>query len=638
MKKFIVIFLFFFLSITPAFSYVVGSPPAMLNQNWAQYAVDPSAADQGAASTTNVTLKNVIDAVGTGEIAVIVFPHNGAANTTAYTLSTAETVPSNFYLDIQPGAIIKPGSGISLTVYRPENIIAQPNQQIFDISSNSTNPLQFSVGGRIYGRWWGLNADGATSDSTALQCALDSIYALGGTLKLTEGVYLVDDTLYLKNSATVRAAYGVRIEGEGFQTCLYMPSGSDNIFEIQYYWDGAADNRNTRSFYLGNLSFYGGTTGTAIYASHMHSSKIENVFIKTSGTGLYMLGCTTNFISRLIIGADVVTQHRPGYAAGIPSGGAVGGTPTYGVYLDYDDAVLTGDGPISSENTFSDVAIENCTNDGIKLDRTYHNVFTGTSKGHTGYAIASLNGSHDEFNIYTESCTGNDSGYGAGSGTTALYISGAVKNIFHIFGATVNARILGGSTENTFIGCQFEDVDIESNYSPNIFIGCRIDGTFTDLGTVGMGQLLFNLTGELVTNTAMASIAGNMAWDNNKKQLKLYNGTYWEYFGREPIVPKTDDYIVLTTDSNRIFTNGGASKNIVFTLPAATDYYGPMTFTNVTGTHTIQIDPNGSNYITGGGAGKYCELDAIGDSITIRIIASGIWQIISSYGTPAFEG
>jgi hypothetical protein len=487
---------------------------------------------------------------------------------------------------------------------------------------------------KVYPQWWGAVADGATDDLLPTQEAVDSIHTYGGTVFFPRGVYYLSSTLVVKNSDTVRSAYGMSFIGEGFQSCLYMPSGSDNILDLQYY-GSAVTNRPVAGFYIGHMSFYGGTTGKAIYAQRVIHSLFENIWIRTGGIGIHLYGAENNTFNAVQIGSSVPTVYRPGYATGKPSGGAVGGTNTYGVYLQRDStAGLLAGTQIASENVFNGLSVENCTNDGIYLSETFANVFSGTSKGHTGYAIRAGGANNDEFNLFIEACTGDDTGYGAGGGTTALYISGSRKCIFRVYADSVKARLLGGSFNNVFLGCWLEDVVIEAASQPNSFIECNVDNSWTDV-TGATGQNIVGLTtGGVAT---LMDVPGNSAWDYNRKQFKYYTGGYWHYYGRNFPSPQTANFTVEITDSNTSFINNTATGTIVGSLPDAVAGYGPYIFTVTEPSgEDMQVDPLGADIIEGGAAGYSLILDNRGDSATLKCYAAGIWSITAFYGTLTF--
>ncbi len=99
---------------------------------------------------------------------------------------------------------------------------------------------------------------------------------------------------------------------------------------------------------------------------------------------------------------------------------------------------------------------------------------------------------------------------------------------------------------------------------------------------------------------------------------------------------KTGDYTVLTTDGGCHFNNSGATGTVAFSLPAATVGLGPYGFVRIAD-FSVTIDPNLTEVIQGGGAGKYLELDTVGDSVIIECHEAGRWELMASNGTLAYE-
>ena len=115
------------------------------------YFCKSTVADQGAVSSTRCgpeSLKDIVDFVGGTNIATIGMESINTGETT-YTLTTSETLTSNFFLRIWPGAVID-GAG-TLTLDRPEQIIAAPGQKIF----GSSITVVFTNGGTVHPGWWG---------------------------------------------------------------------------------------------------------------------------------------------------------------------------------------------------------------------------------------------------------------------------------------------------------------------------------------------------------------------------------------------------------------------------------------------------------------------------------------------------
>ncbi len=80
-----------------------------------RYFVDSIEADQGAATSTgDKTIKDHVDAIGATKKATLYFLHDVDADTTTYTVTTSETIPSNITCVVENGAIFA-GAG-TLTV------------------------------------------------------------------------------------------------------------------------------------------------------------------------------------------------------------------------------------------------------------------------------------------------------------------------------------------------------------------------------------------------------------------------------------------------------------------------------------------------------------------------------------------
>lgn len=88
-------------------------------------------------------------------------------------------------------------------------------------------------------------------------------------------------------------------------------------------------------------------------------------------------------------------------------------------------------------------------------------------------------------------------------------------------------------------------------------------------------------------------------------------------------------------ESSRIITNDGASGTITAALPASRQNL-EYRFTR-TDSQNLRIDPNGSETIRGGGAGKYLSLDSDGASAHLKCFSAGTWEVLSSNGTVSYE-
>jgi hypothetical protein len=203
-----------------------------------QFIADPSEADQGATGGGD-TIKALVDSIG-AETAIIKLRHSGGGSTTSYVLSTNETIPANIFLDPDPGAIIVPDAGVTLTVYSPQHIIASPRQVIVDPSNNSTNPLVFTTGGKVYPEWF--DVDG-TSDHVQVEAACTSLPSTGGRIELWGPAYSFAGVVTPKNYTEI---YISRVT-----TITHANSTATNTFDVssttgvKIYGEGIIDGNNT---------------------------------------------------------------------------------------------------------------------------------------------------------------------------------------------------------------------------------------------------------------------------------------------------------------------------------------------------------------------------------------------------------
>ena len=73
---------------------------------------------------------------------------------------------------------------------------------------------------------------------------------------------------------------------------------------------------------------------------------------------------------------------------------------------------------------------------------------------------------------------------------------------------------------------------------------------------------------------------------------------------------------------------------VTFTLPS-TQVGLTYTFARVSG--VVRIDPNDTDSISGGGTGKYLELDTLNDTVVLKCTHIGNWEIVGGYGTYSYE-
>ena len=86
----------------------------------------------------------------------------------------------------------------------------------------------------------------------------------------------------------------------------------------------------------------------------------------------------------------------------------------------------------------------------------------------------------------------------------------------------------------------------------------------------------------------------------------------------------------------RLTRDVGAVATVTATLPPATvgrEYW----FVRKNAAQLFHIDPNGLETIDGGGAGKFLILDTDGESVALKCVFDGFWNIIASNGILSFQ-
>jgi hypothetical protein len=86
---------------------------------------------------------------------------------------------------------------------------------------------------------------------------------------------------------------------------------------------------------------------------------------------------------------------------------------------------------------------------------------------------------------------------------------------------------------------------------------------------------------------------------------------------------------------NTVMSNEGAGALRTYSLPVALAGIS-YSFTRIT-SQDVRVDPDGTETIGMGGAGKYIQLGADGDFIKIECFTSGQWELTQSLGTITFE-
>ena len=240
------------------------------------YLVDFNEADQGAAGGGG-TIKDLVDAIGTTKQATIFLPHTQLdQDTTTYTFSTNESIPSNIDVVIQKGALITPDSGVTVTFDNPSQIKAGKSQQVF--AGDGT--ITFTNGGAVYPEWWGIDG---TADDVQINAAIASIMGSGGEVRFLGYTYNTTATIGYTGALTKDIAFPSLI---GMQATGVEPIASTATVsgtEISYTGTGNA------------VSFAPTTVGKYFMGGVMRDITIRkagNTPYPTDGSkGLYLSSC-----------------------------------------------------------------------------------------------------------------------------------------------------------------------------------------------------------------------------------------------------------------------------------------------------------------------------------------------------------
>lgn len=419
-----------------------------------KYIVDAAEVDQGAAGTGK-SVKDFVGFIGTSKSATLVFPHNGVGDTTTYTFSTDETIPSNITVVAEKGAILSIASTKTLTI---KGSFAAGHYQVF----SGDGSVIFGAGAVVneaYPEWWTTNTTPGTTDmTTAIQAAIDSIGSTGGVAFISD--YLTTAPLVLPTN--------------GFNINLYSKSGS----EIKASHNGncivttGADSNQTHHIIEGLII----TGPNTLYPAGGYSPP-------STGAGLYM---ATTYHTTV---RDCIIQ---GFEYGVYMQTAIGNTFEGKTYIRFNQYGLYIDGGATNANVFKGVGFRENRKRGINITGTggppfpTHNVF---------------NGCLIETNIPYPYVSGGPGDY---SDSVGVYLSGTYDNRFincysenHEYGVV----IVSSSDRNVFTGHRFASgtgrVDkiafVGSACNQNKFITCYganvLDETIVQIESDNADQL-----------------------------------------------------------------------------------------------------------------------------------------------------
>uniref|UniRef100_A0A6M3IHZ4 Uncharacterized protein n=1 Tax=viral metagenome TaxID=1070528 RepID=A0A6M3IHZ4_9ZZZZ len=170
------------------------------------YYPDSSAADHGATGDGN-TIKYAVDDIGTTNKATIFLRHIAATANTDYVFGTTDNYTSNTNITFifENGARLSPSTGKTVTLPSPENVIVDPEQQIF----TGAGLIAFAKPGTAYPEWWGIDG---TADEVQINAAM--VGNTGGVIKLLPRTYTIaDDIAVTQKSELVGSGLNTIVTG-----------------------------------------------------------------------------------------------------------------------------------------------------------------------------------------------------------------------------------------------------------------------------------------------------------------------------------------------------------------------------------------------------------------------------------------
>ena len=382
----------------------------------------------------------VLDQIG-GSPAIVEFPANKTYALTANDVTTG----ADLYLSFQSGAIVQPAVGKSLIVNSPEHIMASPRQQIIDDANNSTDPLYFTKGGKVYCGWW---YDGGTYWTEAIQLPINALglYSLTGTVSMPNGTLQIDDTITIPYN-------GILLEGTG-------GIGNSHIANVENHTGTTIENKSgtADAIVIGLDDTYMGDSILRNFAVDGDSA------IATSGNGVVLgTDTATGGVSSVKL-ENISIHHVNDY--GLYLNGNVFENSFYGVQLRFngEGIALGGVNGVSAQNYFYGCVSAKSTNYGVKDTGTsFANSFTGCYFGENDIGIECS---------YATSLIGC---YVENNDTTGILVTGSAVTIFGglVSDTPTGVNFLdGGASNSTLVGTYF------NNNTVDILIGSGCRNTF----------------------------------------------------------------------------------------------------------------------------------------------------------------
>lgn len=608
---------------------------------------------------------------------------------TLQTLTAAVDVPNTITVECIGAGGFTAASSRDLTLRG--GFISDPTQRFFGsvvvkfLQSDTTPNALLDC---VYAEWWGAQGNDNANDSAAFNVALAAIKTSRGiALQLLARPYKASITI----PAPSNAVYPVTILGSGDGSSIRTASAGSPAISLDLgvgdpnttllFRDFSLGGRGTMSAPVLSLKAQGGTSNRLF-------GRLDNVKVVGAGNladcvvirgglelwinlrteegryPLYMDGCSN---SKLFLHAGTNTLQGP-----MIKGGA--NNSVYGMRVEDTNASNTR--AVSSiSRAGATVTVTTTTAHGLEdLESvTVSGVSGGSGWNFTSPRLVTVT-SPTAFTYDAVGETGTPSGGTVRISGAALTLKDSSFNTVVGFanegkeGLDYGLRLLSTGTtatgepscsHNTFNGCSFAAV---ANTSRTDLASILMVGPC--IANEGYGST-FGKSSVLNANSLEVLLLGNAS--NVRPRLNrfvghVYSGTgssftfrYSEpvegaYGNRFDFTEKATEHthtagfvrnVSVSTSVDRLAVGSfihasGAGATVVVTLSFGA-FVGakPTTFVN-NSSQLMRIDPNGSETIGTGGAGKYLEL-AAGASTVLGCMVAGKWDVLSSTGTLSFE-
>jgi len=523
----------------------------------------------------------------------------------------------------------------------------------------------------LYKQYADYRCDG-TDDQVQIQAAIDAAYAVGGgEVFLMAGNY-VAAIIEMKDSVCLRgagAASKITLK-TGENTSLIVNSdtvgGNTEIAVKDFYVDGN---------YSGNPSV-GSDVGT-IHFDNVSSLVLNNIKMYDSGrVGIQLFNCTNFSVTANEV--DTAYKDCVGVEKGCINGVVLGnrllnaGEGNAGV-----EAQDGAHGVVISSNAIKDCAkgieisnhtgetpcrtiavqnntLENCFIDitAIGTDSAAKNIVIANNASYN--EAATVNGVGVQLSLVEDVVVeGNNIVLNnSGSGSGGLYISGNTTN------CRLNANVLqhtGGGTDEgiginvgtgahvnlAIINNTVDNFDYKGiRFNVNSCSGCSVkDNHVTNVNRAGSGRCVSfesgassacRLSGNRLQGTHYTRNDADSVYDTVPSGWSVEGNKYYHIRGFSVGTHSIED------EQGKLFVIDSSGGVVHLDLPIAVVGAIYHFYLSVAG-NALQIDPNGTEEIykdnASQGAGKYIIADAVGESVKLKCLYPGRWEMVDVIGT-----